>query len=178
MPSVARGMDGAKRYPSSCSPRPRARNGAGVGHWRMLEPEPAVNDRSCFRACWNRIRSPLMPTLPAGETRKKPNKYRLFVVPVERIELPTFGLQSANVSGMSGTFSESIFKQHHRSGRQVGTELAMTEEYESAISPRNAPELLPKRRPSRSKRAQGRPGARRTHGPLCNKKAQGQEPQV
>jgi hypothetical protein len=47
------------------------------------------------------------------------------------------------------------------------------EEDKSAISRRDAPELLHERRPSRSKRAQGMPGARCTHGPLCNKKHRG-----
>jgi hypothetical protein len=44
------------------------------------------------------------------------------------------------------------------------------------LAARIVPELLAE--PPPNQRAQGMPGARCTHGPLCNKKAQGQEPQV
>ena len=42
----------------------------------------------------NRCCSPLMPALPIARTLRKGLFYKVLLVPVERIELPTFGLQN------------------------------------------------------------------------------------
>src|SRR6267378_1461629 len=57
------------------------------------------------------------------------------------------------------------------------TLLAMTAEHAFASSPRNAPELVQEFHRPTIKRAQGRPGAHRTHGPRATKK-HAAEPQV